>query len=62
MGFLNFKFGTSNWNEAREKILKGIRDINLDSMVKDVQPFLIDIKEGEKIKHFRDYLKQIEIY
>lgn len=62
MGFLNLKFGTSNWNEAREKILRGIRDIDLDSMVKDVQPFLIDIKEGEKIKHFRDYLKQIEIY
>ncbi len=61
MGFLNLKFGTSNWNEAREKILKGIRDIDLDSMVKDVQPFLIDIKEGEKIKHFKDYLKQLEI-
>lgn len=61
MGFLNLKFGTSNWNEAREKILKGIEDIDLDSMVKDVQPFLIDIKEGEKIRHFRDYLKQIEI-
>jgi len=61
MGFLNLKFGTSNWEKAREKILKGIKDINLDFMVKDVQPFLIDIKEGEKIKHFRDYLKQIEI-
>ncbi len=48
--------------KPEKKILKGIRDINLDSMVKDVQPFLIDIKEGEKIKYFRDYLKQIEIY
>jgi hypothetical protein len=30
-------------------------------MVKDVQPFLIDIKDGEKIELFRAYLKQIEI-
>lgn len=60
MGFINLKFGTSNWDEAREKILEGIRDIDLEDMVKDVQPFLIDIKDSEKIKLFRDYLKQIE--
>jgi len=59
-GFLNLKFGTSNWDEGRERILEGIRDVDLDSMVKDVRPFLIDIKDSEKIKNFRDYLKQIE--
>ena len=61
MGFLNLKFGTSNWGEAREKILDGIKDVDLDLLVKDVEPFLIDIKESEKIKQFRDYLKQIEV-
>jgi predicted nucleotidyltransferase component of viral defense system len=60
MGFLKLKFGTSNWDGAREKILEGIKDGSLDSMVKDVQPFLISKKEGEKIKLFRDYIKQIE--
>jgi predicted nucleotidyltransferase component of viral defense system len=60
VGFLNLKFGTSNWDEAREKILEGIEGIDLDSMVKDVQPFLINKKEGKKIKLFRDYMKQIE--
>jgi predicted nucleotidyltransferase component of viral defense system len=58
--FLNLKFGTSNWNEARTKILEGIKGVDLDSMVKDVQPFLINKNEGDKIKLFRDYLKQIE--
>lgn len=61
MGFLNLKFGTSNWDEAREKILEGIKGVDLEDMVKDVKPFLIDIKESEKIKLFRDYLEQIEI-
>jgi len=60
MGFLNLKFGTSNWNQAREKILKGIMDVDLGSMIKDIQPFLINVEDGEKIKHFRDYLKQVE--
>jgi len=58
--FLSFKFGTSNWDGAREKILEGIGGIDLDNMIKDVQPFLINKKEGEKIKLFRDYLKQVE--
>jgi len=60
IGFLNQKFGTSNWGRAREKILEGIKDVSLDSMVKDVQPFLLDVEEGEKIKLFRDYIKQVE--
>jgi len=59
MEFLNLKFGTSNWDEAKEKILDGIKDVYLEGMVKDVQPFLIDIKDSEKIKQFKDYLKQI---
>ena len=60
IGFLSLKFGTSNWNEARERILKSIEGIDLDSMVKDVQPFLINVEEGKKIKLFKEYLKQIE--
>jgi predicted nucleotidyltransferase component of viral defense system len=60
MGFLNSKFGTPNWDEAREKILEGIKEVDLEDMVRDVQPFLINAKEGEKIKLFREYLKQIE--
>ncbi len=59
--FLNLKFETSNWEQARKKILEGIKDVDLNSMVKDVQPFLINVEEGEKIKLFRDYLKQIEL-
>jgi predicted nucleotidyltransferase component of viral defense system len=59
-GFLNLKFGVSNWVEAREKILEGIEGVDLSSMVRDVQPFLINKKEGDKIELFRDYLKQIE--
>ena len=49
IGFLTLKFGVSNWNEAREKILEGIEDIDLDSMVKDIQPFLINKEEGERL-------------
>lgn len=60
IGFLTLKFRVSNWDEAREKILEGIEGIDLDSMVKDVLPFLTNNKEGDKIKLFRDYLKQIE--
>lgn len=60
IGFLTLKFSVSNWDQAREKILEGIKEVDLDSMVKDVQPFLINKEEGDKIKLFRDYLKQIE--
>lgn len=61
MGFLNMKLGTSSWNEAREKILESIKDIDFDALVKDVQPFLIDIEESKKILLFKEYLKQIEV-
>jgi len=61
MGFLNLKFGTSNWNETRTKILESIKDVDFEVLVKDVQPFLLDIEESKKILLFRDYLKQIEI-
>ena len=60
MGFLNSKFGTSNLEEIKTKILDGIKDVDLESAVKDVQPFLIDIEDGKKIKLFREYLEQIE--
>lgn len=61
MGFLSLKFGVSDWNEAREKILEGIEGVDLEEMVRDVQPFLINKKEGEKIKLFKEYLEQIEL-
>ena len=61
IGFLNLKFGTSNWDEAREKILEGIEGIDLGDMLRDVQPFLINTEEGQKIKLFKEYLKQIEL-
>lgn len=61
IGFLSLKFGVSNWNEAKEKILEGIEGVGLEEMVRDVQPFLINKKEAGKIKLFKEYLEQIEL-
>lgn len=59
MGFLNLKFNTSDWNSTKKKILEGIKDIDLESAIRDVSPFLMDIQEGEKIKRFREYIEQL---
>jgi predicted nucleotidyltransferase component of viral defense system len=61
MGFLYNKFKTSNWNETKIKILNAVEEIDLKEVVKDVQPFLINIKEGNKILLFKEYIKQIDL-
>ena len=40
--------------------MKKIEDIDLEAMRRDVQPFVIDREESEKILLFREYLKQLE--
>lgn len=61
MGFLASKFGTSDWSAVKDIILEKINDVDLESMRRDVQPFLISMEEGERVLLFREYLKQLEL-
>jgi predicted nucleotidyltransferase component of viral defense system len=58
IGFLSYKFGSSDLNVIKEKILEGIKDIDFDDMARDVKVFLINPDDGEKIKLFKEYIKQ----
>lgn len=61
LGFLNLKFNTSTWIEAKRKVLDEIMNVNLELAVKDVQPFLMNIEDGRRILLFREYLEQIDL-
>ncbi len=59
LGFLNLKFETQSWLEAKKRILSNIEDVDLNVALNDVQPFLINIEEGKKILMFREYIEQV---
>ena len=56
IGFLKEKFGNS---DVKKEILKNIKDVNLEKVAQDVEPFLINRQESKKILLFKDYLKQV---
>jgi predicted nucleotidyltransferase component of viral defense system len=58
MGFLQFKFQLTQKKDIKSKILDDIQYVDLKQMVKDVNPFLINSNESEKILLFREYLEQ----
>lgn len=56
--YLRFKLGIKNREELREKLLDGIRDLDMNEMARDVLPFLIKPSDQERILSFREYIEQ----
>ncbi len=59
--YLKKKTGIKDSNDLRNKLDDFTREINIDEIVKDVEPFLFNPSDSKKIKLFRDYIKQAEL-
>jgi predicted nucleotidyltransferase component of viral defense system len=58
--FLRAKFGTNDKKEIKRILLDNIENLNWTKITKDVEPFLLNKKEAEKIKLFPELLNQTE--
>ncbi|MCX6800334.1 MAG: nucleotidyl transferase AbiEii/AbiGii toxin family protein [Candidatus Falkowbacteria bacterium] len=58
--YLKEKVGLDNWVDVKKKLLKETRQIDLASLVKDVEPFLFTPSDAKKITLFREYIKQLD--
>ncbi len=58
--YLKLKLGINNYSELKEKLLKKVKEVNLDETIKDVEPFLFSSADAKKIKLFSQYINQLE--
>lgn len=56
--YLQLKSGIKNGAELKRKILNHCRLIDMDEMAKDVQPFLFNPNDANRVKLFPKYLEQ----
>ena len=59
--YLTLKVSISNAKQLKERILEKCSQINMETMAKDVQPFLFDPADAKKVVLFPDYIKQINL-
>lgn len=59
--YLNQKLSVRNGKELKTMLMGKLKKINMDEMVDDVRPFLINIKDEKKISLFKTFIDQAEI-
>ncbi len=47
--------------ELKEKLIKYSANLNFNTIIKDIEPFLFNPSDSQKIKLFNDYIQQIEL-
>lgn len=58
--YLYRKAGVSNIGELKEKMLSRIHKTNLESLTKDVEPFLMHRTDTLRITKFRDFIQSLK--
>lgn len=58
MGFLEEKFGQKDLSKIVNEIQKRIDDVNYNQLIKDIQKFVINPQDANRIKFFPSFLKQ----
>ena len=59
--YLEFKMGVSNEKQLKERILEKCNSLNMEEMAKDVQSFLFNPKDVQKILLFPELIKQAKL-
>jgi predicted nucleotidyltransferase component of viral defense system len=59
--YLRLKLDISNEQQLKERILEKCNSINMEEMAKDVQPFLFNPKDVQKIILFPELIKQVKL-
>jgi predicted nucleotidyltransferase component of viral defense system len=58
--YLQYKCGIGDFDKLKEQLLNKCDKIEFDELVKDVEPFLVDIKEITRVKYFREFIKSLK--
>jgi predicted nucleotidyltransferase component of viral defense system len=59
--YLSLKVDISNAKQLKERILEKCSQLNMETMAKDVQPFLFNPGDAKRVTLFTDYIKQAEL-
>jgi predicted nucleotidyltransferase component of viral defense system len=59
--YLEFKMGVSNEKQLKERIIEKCKSVNMQDMAKDVQPFLFNPRDIQKVLLFPELIKQAKL-
>ena len=59
--YLEFKMGVCNEKQLKERIYEKCKSVNMEEMAKDVQPFLFNPRDIQKILLFPELIKQAKL-
>lgn len=59
--YLQFKMDVSNEKQLKERILEKCSRLNMEEMAKDVQPFLFNPRDAQKVLLFPELIKQANL-
>ena len=59
--YLEFKMGVSNEKQLKERIIEKCNSLNMEEMAKDVQPFLFNPRDVQKVLLFPELIKQAKL-
>ena len=59
--FLKLKTGISSSLELKERVLRVIENLDMNSLAMDVEPFLFHKSDTNKVKLFNKFIRQVEL-
>ncbi|MEX2405164.1 MAG: nucleotidyl transferase AbiEii/AbiGii toxin family protein [Candidatus Paceibacterota bacterium] len=59
--YLEDKLGISNGSDLKEVLLSKLSDTNFEDLADDVEPFLINPRDSEKVEQFIPYIKSVDL-
>jgi hypothetical protein len=59
--YLELKMGVSNEKQLKERIIEKCNSINMVEMAQDVQPFLFNPRDVQKVLLFPELIKQAKL-
>jgi len=59
--YLEFKMGVCNEKQLKERIIEKCKSVNMQDMAKDVQPFLFNPRDIQKVLLFPELIRQAKL-
>jgi predicted nucleotidyltransferase component of viral defense system len=58
--YLKEKLGINTGKELKSRLISTTKDVDFDSLAKDVEPFLFNPSDSKRVKLFREFIKELE--
>lgn len=56
--YLEKKIGVKNWQELKNELLLRVSELDFNELAKDVEPFLVNSRDSNKVQNFTQYIKE----